>query len=356
MNGKDALQQYFQDLEQHDRFSGVVLITQGDTQLYTGAYGYASRAWKVKNTLDVRFDTASVTKLFTAVATLQLIDRGLLAFDTPVVDFLGLEGTEISPEVNVFHLLTHSSGIGDDCEEEDGEVYEDLWKEKANYSVTTTTDFLPQFVHKPANFPPGQGCRYCNCGFVLLGLAIEKITGMTYRDYLREHIFAPLGMTHSDFFYMNQVHENVAEGCDPLKDEDDNIVGWKRNIYAFPPIGSPDSGAQVTAGDLDQFLRAVQAGQALSPALTADFLTPHVHYYDNDDWRVMFGYVLEFFLDKSGQVVFYQKDGINAGVSAVIRHYPARDVNVVLLSNMMDGVWEPVWEVHRVLMSGELVG
>ena len=102
-----------------------------------------------------------------------------------MIDFLGLEATSISHDVNVFHLLTHTSGIGDDVEEEDGELYEDFWKTRPNYMVTGTADFLPQFIHRPANFPPGQGCRYCNCSFVLLGLMIEKVAGIPYRDYVR---------------------------------------------------------------------------------------------------------------------------------------------------------------------------
>ena len=121
MISTDELEQYMQQRVEQDAFSGVVLITQGNSQLFAGSYGYASRSWKVPNTLTTRFDTASVTKLFTAVATLQLIDRGLLTFDTPVIDFLGLQGTAISHEVNVFHLLTHTSGIADDVEEESGE-------------------------------------------------------------------------------------------------------------------------------------------------------------------------------------------------------------------------------------------
>src|ERR687893_285567 len=129
--------------------------------------------------------TAVVTKLFTAISTLQLIDRGLLTLDTPVVERLGLQGAPLSKEVNVFHLLTHTSGIGDDADEEAGERYEDVWKAKPNYSVIETRDFLPQFVNRPANFPPGQGVRYCNCGYVLLGLLIEAISGLTYREYVR---------------------------------------------------------------------------------------------------------------------------------------------------------------------------
>jgi CubicO group peptidase (beta-lactamase class C family) len=344
------LDQHFRELEQQHKFSGVVLITQGDAQLYARAYGYASRPWKIPNTLDTRFDTASITKLFTAVATLQLIDQGAFGLNTGVIDFLGLEGTAISGDVTVSHLLTHSSGIGDDCEEEDGEVYEDLWKTKANYWVTETADFLDQFVHKPANFPPGQGCRYCNCSWVLLGLMVEQVTGMTYRDTVRQNVFARAGMAHSDFFRLDRVSENVAEGVDPIQDDDGRIVGWKKNIYSFPPVGSPDAGAHVTAGDLDRFLRALKAGDLLSPELTEAFFTPQVRDREIDDWVRWYGYGLWFYVDEAGKVVCCEKDGINAGVSGMIRHFPEQDINVVILSNMESGAWEPIWKIHEMIV------
>jgi CubicO group peptidase (beta-lactamase class C family) len=348
----DELERYFQQRAQQDAFSGVVLITQGSSQLFAGSYGYASRSWKVPNTLSTRFDTASVTKLFTAVATLQLIDRGLLAFDTPVLDFLGLQETAIPRAVNVFHLLTHTSGIADDAEEESGEVYADIWKTRPNYAVTETADFLPQFAYKPPNFPPGQGCRYCNCGYVLLGLLIEKASGLSYRDYVRQHIFVPAGMFHSDFLRMDLTNEDVAEGCDPLRDEHGTILAWKKNIYSFPPIGSPDSGAHVTASDLDRFLRKVKAGILLSVPSTAAFFTPQVLHKAREDWKQMYGYGIWFAVDGAGKVLFAEKEGINAGVSAVIRHYPDQDINVVLLANMQAGVWEPLRTIHRLLKAG----
>ena len=294
------LDEYFRHRAAQDLFSGSVLITQGASRLYARAYGYASRAWRVPNTLDTRFDTASVTKLFTAIATLQLIDRGLLGFDTPVVERLGLEGTLLSEEINVFHLLTHTSGIGDDADEEAGERYEDLWKAKPNYSVIATREFQPQFVNKPANFPPGGGCRYCNCGYILLGLLIESISGMTYRDYVRTRIFPKAGMTASDFFRMDRINHNIAEGCDPIRDASGTVVGWKKNIYSFPPIGSPDAGAYVTVADLDGFLRAVMAGKLLSPELTSAFLSPQVVHSRRDTWTEMYGYGLRFYVDQAG--------------------------------------------------------
>ena len=350
---RDALDRYLQQRAQCDAFSGVALITQGSAQLFAGAYGYASHSWQIPNTLATRFDTASVTKLFTAIATLQLIERRLLTFDTPVVDMLGLRKTAIAPTVTVYHLLTHTSGIADDADEESGEDYADLWTTRPNYAVQATADFLPQFAYKPPNFPPGQGCRYCNCGYVLLGLLIEKVSGISYRDYVRQQIFAPAGMLHSDFYRMDVVNNAVAEGCDPLRDEQGAIVAWKKNIYSYPPIGSPDGGAHVTAADLDRFLRQVKAGALLSPAFAQTFFTPQVLHHVGDEWQQMYGYGLEFAVDETGVVLFAEKEGINAGVSAVIRHYPEQDFNVVLLANTQHGVWEPRQAIHRLLLADE---
>jgi CubicO group peptidase (beta-lactamase class C family) len=364
MRWTHVLDEYFRHRSAQDLFSGVVLITQGANRLYARAYGYASRAWGVPNTLDTRFDTASITKLFTAIATLQLIERGLLTFDTPVVERLGLEGTSLSKRVNVFHLLTHTSGIGDDADEKAGERYEDLWKTKANYTVVETRDFLPQFVNKPANFPPGGGCRYCNCGYILLGLLIEDISGMTYRDYVRTRIFNKAEMSASGFFQMDRVNHNVAEGSDPIGDATGQIVGWKKNIYSYPPIGSPDGGAHVTVADLDRFLRKVIAGKLLSPELTRAFLTPRVSSSDvpgnvalhskRDYLTEMYGYGLRFYVDQSGEVYCYEKEGVNVGVSGIISHFPDQNINVMLLSNMENGAWNPAWKIHEMVVDGQI--
>lgn len=97
----------FLDYATNHLFSGVGLIKTGSQVVYAGAYGYANRSWQIANRLETRFDTASITKLFTTVAVLQLIDQGQLSFDTPVMDFLGIAETAISRQVTVYHLLTH---------------------------------------------------------------------------------------------------------------------------------------------------------------------------------------------------------------------------------------------------------
>lgn len=348
----ENLRRYLRRLEASEAFSGVVRVTVGDDTRFVGAYGFASRSWRVRNTLDTRFDTASITKLFTAVATLQQVDAGTFGLETSVVEYLGLEGTAISPDVTVRHLLTHTSGIGDDADEEAGESYEAIWRDRPNYSVLETADFLPQFAHRAPNFAPGQGCRYNNCGYVLVGLMIERATGRSYRDVVRADVFAPAGMSDSDFLRMDRVNERQAEGADPIRDDAGRIVSWRKNIYSYPPIGSPDSGAHVTSADLDRFLRAVRDGRLLSPEHTAAFLAPQVVHKVRDGWTEHFGYGPWFRVDDDGTLVFLEKEGINPGASGLVRHYPGRDLTVVVLSNLERGAWDPIGVAHEMVMQG----
>jgi CubicO group peptidase (beta-lactamase class C family) len=327
------------ELKAAGELSGAVCVTQGDQELLQDAFGYASRAWKIVATVETRFDTASITKLFTAVATLQLVEQGAFALDTSVIGELQLEGTGISRDVTPYHLLTHTSGIADDADEEAGERYEDVFLERPNYSVVETADYLPQFVGKPPNFAPGEGCRYCNVSYVLLGLMIERATGSSYRSYIAEHVFAPAGMNRSGFFRMDVVEPDVAEGVEPIEDADGRIVGWRRNIYSYPPVGGPDGGAHVTVGDLLRFHRAVTEGRLLGPALTAELLSPKVRHRARGAGSHLMGFGFEFETDGDDVVQCYWKEGVNVGVSGMLRHYPVSDVTFAVLAVGENAAW-----------------
>jgi CubicO group peptidase (beta-lactamase class C family) len=334
-----------------DQFSGVVLIRRREATVFSGSYGWASRRWEVPVTPATRFDTASITKLFTSVAALQLVDDGRLDLDTPITEIVDLTGTSISPDVTVWHLLTHTSGIADDADEEAGESYAALWVDKPVYSVVRTRDFLPQFVHKPPNFPPGKECRYCNVGYVLVGLAIEEITGTAYRDHIRDAVFARAGMTGSGFYDRRDPAPNVAEGWDPVLDTAGRITGWRQNIFSYPPIGSPDAGAHTTVADLVRFLQALRADELLSAQRTEQFLTPQVLHHKHDDGDVWYGLGLEFRLNWDRSVRNYYKDGRNTGASGIVRHYPANDLDVAVLSNAEHAGPPVIREIDRQIRS-----
>jgi CubicO group peptidase (beta-lactamase class C family) len=336
---RDALMTILQRHHDEHYFSGVCLVMRGDEEIAHEAFGLAHRGFAIPNTTSTRFDIASVTKIFTTAAIMQLVDRGEIALDTRVMPFIGIEGTKISDDVTVLHCLTHTSGIADDADEEAGEDYELLFVDKPNYSIRETKDFLPQFAGKEPNFAPGERVRYNNVAFVLLGLVIEKATGLSYRDYVRQHIFAPAGMTGADFCAMDGVCADLAEHYKRIEHED-GTVEWRKNIYSYPPVGSPDGGATVTASDLDRFIRAIRANVLMSEAASTALLSPHVKRRDTVTGSSLWnGFAFEFERDKEGAILHLGKDGINAGVASYARYYPAADTTCILLANQDCDVW-----------------
>jgi CubicO group peptidase (beta-lactamase class C family) len=251
--------------------------------------------------------------------------------------------------VTPYHLLTHTSGIGDDADEEAGERYEDLWVEKPNYAVTETEQMLANFVNRAPNFAPGEGCRYCNGSYILLGLMVERATGRSYRDYVTDRVFAAAGMTRAGFFRMDVVEADVAEGVNPILDTEGNVTGWRRNIYSYPPIGSPDGGAHVTADDLMRFFAALRGGRLLGPDSVEAMTTPKVRHSDRPPGEHLMGFGFEFETDAAGNVRSMWKEGINVGVSGALSYYPSRELTVVVLSNMEEGAWEPLRIIDRLV-------
>jgi CubicO group peptidase (beta-lactamase class C family) len=343
-----AVEHDLADRAGRDVFSGAVRIDQAGATLLRRGYGWASPTWQVAARPETRFDTASITKLFTAVATLQQVEAGAFALETPAIEYLELTDTAISPDVTVYQLLTHTSGIGDDADEEAGEEYADLFVDHPNYAIRQTADHLPHFIHRPANFAPGTGTRYCNCSYVLLGLMVERATGLGYRDYVNDRVFAPAKMSRSGFFAMDVVEPDVAEGLTPIVGVDGVRTGWRRSIYSYPPVGTPDGGAHTTVDDLVTFHGALREGRLLGGSLTQAMLSPHEDHRPLEGGRHKTGFGFEF-SEVEGRVRSYWKEGSNTGVSAILRHYPGPDITVAVLSNLGEAAWEPIELIDRLV-------
>ncbi|HEX6032822.1 MAG TPA: serine hydrolase domain-containing protein, partial [Anaerolineales bacterium] len=240
----ERLDQLIKSKSQADQFSGVVLVKQHEDELFKAAYGYANRTWNIENRLDTRFRIASISKMFTAVAVLQLIEAGELSLDTTVADCLDLENTTIPKGATVHHMLTMTSGIADWFEESGDweENWAALCREHPIYLFRRNQDYLPLFKDKPPLFPVGDKHQYNGAGYILLGLMIERISGLSYFDYVRRHIFDRAEMTRSDFLSLDSVHKEVAEGYIPLTDKEDKVTGWKKNIYSTTPEAAADGG------------------------------------------------------------------------------------------------------------------
>lgn len=351
---KDAAETVCEDWAGQDRFSGVCMIQHKGQTVFSGAYGFANRAFKIPNAIDTKFDTASITKVFTAAAILQLVQEKKLKLSDCITQIIDLQGTEISPRVTIEQLLNHTSGIHDDAEEEAGEPYSALFAASPNYAIRECRDFLKNFVYKKPNFEPGSDVRYCNCSYVLLGLAIEKITGQSYRAYVTENVFQKAGMRNTAFLSMDSVNENTAEGYLNLYNEDGGIIGYKKNIYSFPPMGTPDGGAYTTAEDMNLFLAAIQKEILLDDTHAKLLLTPHCAYTREKAWWGIpglyerNGYAFEFlFLPDSKEPFCIYKDGQNDGVAARFNYYPREGISVTILSNQDCDVWDMTKRIQK---------
>lgn len=342
----DKIRELFDEYSKNEKFSGVSLIKKGEETLFEYASGYAHKGYKIQNKITTMFDVASVTKVFTATAIMMLVNEGKLKLSDKIHDIIDLSNTEIPTDVEVMHLLTHTSGIADDAEEDNGEDYSDLFKNSPNYAIRTEEDFIPNFAYKKPNFKAGTDVRYNNCAFILLGLAIEKITGKGYREFVEEKIFKPFKMENTKFCAMDEVNENIAEGY--FKDSDKNgETIWKKNIYSYPPIGTADGGVYTSVYDLDKFIRNIKEMPELS-----ELFSPHCKFTKKYGWDkeclIRYGYAFEF-LELKDEIYCMYKDGCNEGVASMFAYYPKVDITFSILANQDCNVWDLHRKVEKIL-------
>lgn len=307
-------------------FSGVVSIFQSGNELYNEAFGYADIANARKNTVSTRFGIASGTKFFTALGIGVLIDQGRLTLDTRIHDIFQQELTWIDKQATVGHLLTHTSGIFDYYDEEVITDFDNFYVDIPWYRLETPLDYLPLFEGQPVKFLSGERFSYSNGGYICLGMVIEKLTRVSYRDFIQTNIFSPANMLDSGYFAFNQLPEQTANGY--VESEDGS---YKTNIYNLPIRGASDGGAYTTSLDLLHFWSALINYKILSLSLTRQFLSPQVSISE----RTKYGYGIYISKIKGSDSFFFA--GGDAGVGFVSRYIPESDLQITLFANKTNG-------------------
>jgi len=313
-------------------FSGTLLITESGGPVFEAHVGLADRAADVPIGPRTRFALGSVTKLFTAVAVLSLVAEGAFALDAPVIGILPPERrpATLRADVTVRHLLAHTSGIADYFEEETAtenwpEEYAALWHDRPLYRMREPADFLPLYGDLPPYRAPGGRFQYSNAGYLLLGLVVEEAAGTGYTEAVDARVFGPAGMGDSGFFAADEVRPDVAVGY--LRPSEPGGL-WRTNLFSVPIIGGADGGAFATSRDLDRFFSAYAAGELVKPPLLAEALREHGRIGE----RAAMG--LGAYLIGEGPGRAIGSEGGDPGAEAVIRHYPERGVNTIVLSNV----------------------
>jgi CubicO group peptidase (beta-lactamase class C family) len=253
--------QYVAGLAAKDQFSGSLLITHKDRAVLARAYGKADQARAMANRPDTIFALASVTKIITAVAVMQLAQQGKIVFTRTLDTYLDGFPADIGGTVTVHDLLVHTSGMGDFMQSTDYPDVSMTWSTAAE-----VMDGTMAIIRKSALlFTPGTRWGYSNSGYVVLGAIVAKVSGLSYYDYVRQQIFGPAGMTRSDFYTKAQWQSDPriahSYALQPSGQRADTVAN---QVF----IGNSAGGAFATTSDLVRFARAFYGGRLLSPAFT----------------------------------------------------------------------------------------
>jgi len=243
-----AVREFLEGETRADTFSGVVLVANQDRVIFNEAYGLADREKKVPNRRDTKFNLGSINKNFTRVAIHQLARQGKLGLDDKIVKFLpDYPNADAAAKVSVQQLLNMTSGIGDFF----GERFDATPKEK----IRTLQDYLPLFADRPLEFEPGTANKYSNGGYIVLGLIVEKVSGVDYYTYVRENIYKPGGMNDTDAFPRDADVPNLARGY--TREGEGTAGTWVLNFATLPGRGSSAGGGYSTAPDLLKYVLAL---------------------------------------------------------------------------------------------------
>jgi D-alanyl-D-alanine carboxypeptidase len=292
-------------------FAGAVLVARHGKVLLKDAWGRADRKAGTANTPATRFRIGSMNKMFTAVATLQLVEAHKLELDDPIGKHLpGYPNKEVAAKVTVRHLLTHTGGTGDIFGPE---------FDQHRLQLREHRDYLKLYGRRGLTQEPGTRFEYSNYGFVLLGALIERVTGGSYDDYVRDHVFRRAGMRFTGALPESVEVPNRAVGYMRSSPGSD----WVPNTDTLPWRGTAAGGGYSTVGDLLRFAQALDSGRLLSEAMLAEATRPHQQQY---------GY--GFGVQGQGSLHSYGHGGGAPGMNGELRVFPELGYVVVSLSNL----------------------
>jgi CubicO group peptidase (beta-lactamase class C family) len=329
---------WLDDRASRGEFSGVALVWTEGAPVFEHAAGLAHRGLGVFIGVESRFQVASVTKMMTAVAALQLVESGAIGLTEPLTDVLPAEHhpLALTPAHTLHHLLCHMAGLANyhDDADDSWASFVSCWDRIPTYHIREVADILPLFKNLPGEFPPGERFRYADANYILGGLVIEAVTGLRYHDVVAASVLGPAGMTDTAFIGLDFDPERLTVG---YATSDRPAEKGRSNIYAVPAVGMPDGGIITTASDLARFFDTLVAGELVSSETFDLMLTPNATIPDTDDIEA-YGYGLELTV-VDGRVTIFGHAGGDPGISAMTSYFRDPATSVIVLCNQDAGSW-----------------
>lgn len=310
---KRKLNSYFSDLTTQGLFTGAVLVAKNGKILLNRGFGLADYATGRHNTQDTVYAIASMTKAFTAMSIMILEERGLLSVNDTLS--LYLPDYPDGEDITIHQLLNMTAGVHDFFDDEA------LWQNISTYHEPE--EMLQYFIDDPLDFEPGTQWEYCNSCYILLGIIIEKVSGMTYRDFIHENILCPLRMRHTsydpdamDFLHLKAVgYDTIATLPPPI------------SFYLHPTVAFSAGGIFSTVTDMYKWTRALETNILVSNETLQRIFTPGLGNYG-------YGWYIESLdvADLNRKMIWHW--GSYVGYHGFIARFVDDDLFIVMLLNI----------------------
>lgn len=294
------------------KLSGSVLVSIDNKVIHAAGYGFANNERETPNTLDTRFYIASLTKQFTALAIMQLQEKQLLNLNDPIAKYL--PESPKGSDITIRHLLSHSAGLQD---------FTDNWDDIKHLNLSTQ-QIIEQFEDKPLRFKPGKKIEYSSSGYILAGKIIEKVSGMSYADYIETRIFGELGMNNSSYGYPAS---GLGTGNGYKKGVEQNSVNMALP-YAAGSLASTVT--DLFLWDQSFYNRSLIGENSLQEIFPNDRRAPGLGF-GTGKFKVVMGLGWGVYDTDFGPE--YSHTGNVDGFSTVISRYPNQKAMIVILSN-----------------------
>jgi CubicO group peptidase (beta-lactamase class C family) len=309
-------------------FNGSVLVAENGKVIYKKGVGLANMEWNIPNTPETKFRLGSITKQFTATLILQLVDQGKIKLDGRISDYLPDYRKDIGEKVTVHQLLNHTSGIP-------SYTGQPGFFQEVSRNPFKVDDFVKKYASKDLEFEPGSKFSYNNSGYFLLGAIIEKVTGKSYEQALKENVFEPLGMKNSGYDHFDTLIEKRATGYQKT------AAGYTNAPYLDMSIPYAAGSLYSTVEDLYLWDQALYTDRVLPEQTKQVMFKPHLSNY-------AYGWSVRNSRFDAKIPIITHNGGIN-GFSTTIIRFPAEKHLIVMLDNSGQGLDQLSEELAKIL-------
>lgn len=313
---KEKLEAAMNTYHRFNMFDGAVLVAEQGKVIYKGAFGLANREWNIPNTTDTKFMIGSVSKPITSILTLILVQKGQIGLNNTVADYLPEFSGKPGGRVTIKQLMSHSSGFPN------YDVIKDFFPRISRQHFTREA-YIKIYMDSALVFEPGTSYYYSSWGYFTLGYILERVSGKSYAQLMKEEIFNKLGMNSSGSYFHTQVVPKRASGYDY------SLVGYTSGDFRDQSNTMGTGDLYSTVEDLFKLHLAISENKLLNKQLTGEMFTPGIR-----PWRYGYGWFNQNFKYTPTDSVFTNYHlGMTDGFLSFLVRIPETNSLIVFLCN-----------------------